>query len=156
MRPLLHATLINGRFGDAALYIETLFERGAVLFDLGELANLAPRKILRIEHVFVSHTHMDHFIGFDRLLRLQVGRKGKINLCGPEGFIDHVRHKLHAYRRNLVENFAHDLILVVTEIDNSMAARTCASVAKADFQMKHLISGVPTRLLAPRSQARCD
>jgi ribonuclease Z len=27
MRPLLHPSLVNGRFGDPALYIETLFEK---------------------------------------------------------------------------------------------------------------------------------
>src|SRR5690349_9766776 len=33
MRPLLHPTLVNGRSGDPALYIETLFEKRALLFD---------------------------------------------------------------------------------------------------------------------------
>ena len=67
MRPLLHPTLVNGRSGDPALYIETLFEKRAILFDLGDISNLPPRKIQRLEHIFVSHTHIDHFIGFDRL-----------------------------------------------------------------------------------------
>ena len=43
MRPLLHSFLLNGRKGDPALYIETLFEKHAVLFDLGDLASLPPR-----------------------------------------------------------------------------------------------------------------
>ncbi len=84
-------------FGDPALYIETLFERRAILFDLGDIAALSPRKVLRLEHVFVSHTHIDHFVGFKRMLRLLVGRERKISLQGPEGFIDQVGHKLHAY-----------------------------------------------------------
>src|SRR5438132_1556713 len=74
MRPLLHPTLVNGRSGDPALYVETLFEKRAILFDLGDIAALPARKILRLEQVFVSHTHIDHFVGFDRLLRLYVGR----------------------------------------------------------------------------------
>lgn len=45
MRPLLHPTLVNGRFGDPALYIETLFEKRAIMFDLGDISNLSPRKI---------------------------------------------------------------------------------------------------------------
>jgi len=56
MRPFLHPSLVNGRTGDPALYIETLFEKETILFDLGDIANLPPRKIHRLEHVFVSHT----------------------------------------------------------------------------------------------------
>ena len=55
MRPLLHPCLLNGRYGDPALYVETMFEKHAVLFDLGDLSNLPPRKIHRLEHVFVIH-----------------------------------------------------------------------------------------------------
>ena len=84
MRPLLHSFLLNGRKGDPALYIETLFEKRAVLFDLGDLSNLPPRKIHRLEHVFVSHTHIDHFIGVDRLLRVLTGRQKTLNLYGHD------------------------------------------------------------------------
>ena len=116
MRPSLHPTLVNGRTGDPALYIETLFERRAILFDLGDIAALSPRKVQRLEHVFVSHTHIDHFIGFDRLLRLLVGREKTVRLYGPEGFIAQVEHKLAGYRWNLVERYAVDLVFEVMEI----------------------------------------
>jgi ribonuclease BN (tRNA processing enzyme) len=75
MRPLLHPSLVNGRTGDPALYIETLFEKRAILFDLGDITALSPRKVQRLEHIFVSHAHIDHFVGFDHLLRLLVGRE---------------------------------------------------------------------------------
>src|SRR5208337_210302 len=101
MRPLLHPFLVNGRSGDPALYVETLFEKGAIMFDLGDISDLSPRKILRLEHVFVSHAHIDHFFGFDRLLRFLVGRDKVIRLFGTEGFIAQVHHKLAAYRWNL-------------------------------------------------------
>ena len=42
--------LINGRTGDPALYIETLFEKRAILFDLGDITSLSPRKIRRLEY----------------------------------------------------------------------------------------------------------
>jgi ribonuclease Z len=137
MRPLLHPSLINGRSGDPALYIETLFEKRAILFDLGDISNLSPRKIQRLEHVFVSHAHIDHFIGFDRLLRVLVGREKKISLYGPSGFINHVHHKLHAYRWNLVDCYTTDLIFVVTEIDSVPKTNT------ARFRLKNGFAAEP-------------
>jgi ribonuclease Z len=138
MRPLLHPSLVNGRFGDPALYIETLFERRAILFDLGEIAALSPRRIQRLERVFVSHAHIDHFVGFDRLLRLLVGREKTINLYGPSGFIEHVHHKLRAYRWNLVDRFLCDLIFVVTEIDASFQSRTVGFRLKSGFAAEQI------------------
>ncbi len=90
MRPPLHPAVVNGRSGDPGLYIETLFEKRAIMLDLGDISNLSPRKIQRLERVFVSHAHIDHFIGFDCLLRVLVGREKKIWLYGPNGFIEHV------------------------------------------------------------------
>jgi len=133
MRPLLHPSLVNGRFGDPALYVETLYEKRAILFDLGDIAALSPRKIQRLEQVFVSHAHIDHFVGFDRLLRVLVGREKKINIYGPSGFIDHVRHKLHAYRWNLVDRYLCDLIFVVNEVDSSLEIRTMQFRLKTAF-----------------------
>jgi ribonuclease Z len=133
MRPMLHPMLVNGRSGDPALYIETMFEKRAVLFDLGDITVLSPRKVQRLEQVFVSHAHIDHFIGFDRLLRLLVGREKTIRLFGPEGFIDNVHHKLLAYRWNLVDRYLSDLSFVVTEIDSSFASRTSQFRLKAAF-----------------------
>jgi ribonuclease Z len=135
MRPLLHPSLVNGRFGDPVLYIETLFEKRAILFDLGDISALSARKIQRLEHVFVSHAHIDHFIGFDHLLRVLVGREKTINLYGPKGFIDRVHHKLHAYHWNLVGRFLCDLVVVVTEIGSSpdtKVARFCLKNAFAE------------------------
>src|SRR5947208_2309287 len=119
MRPFLLPRLINGRTGDPALYIETLFEARAILFDLGDIAALPPRKIHRIEHVLVSHTHIDHFVGFDHMLRILVGRDKTLSLYGPPGIIDQVHHKLRAYRWNLVDRYACDLVLIANEIDGS-------------------------------------
>ena len=141
MRPLLHPSLVNGRTGDPALYVETLFEKRAILFDLGDISNLSPRKVQRLEHVFVSHAHIDHFIGFDRLLRLLVGREKTVRLYGPTGFIDHVHHKLQAYRWNLVDRYACDLVFVVTEIGPSLATRTTRFRFKAAFAAEAVSDG---------------
>jgi ribonuclease Z len=141
MRPLLHPILVNGRSGDPALYVETLFEKRAIMFDLGDIANLSPRKIQRLEHVFVSHAHIDHFIGFDRLLRVLVGRQKKIRLYGPNGFIDQVQHKLLAYRWNLIDRFIFDLAFVVTEIASDLATGTARLRLKNAFAVEAADSG---------------
>jgi len=116
MRPIFQPSLVNGPFGDPALFLDILFERRAMLIDLGDLAALPPRKLLRISHVFVSHTHMDHFVGFDRLLRVCLGRERPLALYGPERFIGQVEHKLAAFTWNLVANYAVDLVLTVHEV----------------------------------------
>lgn len=124
MRPTLRPALVNGFGGDPALFVDLQFERRALLFDLGDLTALAPRKILRISDIFVSHAHMDHFVGFDWFLRVVLGREKSVRLFGPPGFIEKVEHKLAAYEWNLVENYPADLVLVVTEVlSASRAAR---------------------------------
>lgn len=147
MRPLLHPVLVNGRSGDPALYIETLFEKRAIMLDLGDIGNLSPRKIQRLEHIFVSHAHIDHFIGFDRLLRVLIGREKTIRLYGPSGFIEHVHHKLVAYRWNLVDRFLVDLVFIVTEVDPDLAIHAAHLRLKNAFAIEpakggHLVDGV--------------
>ena len=117
MRPIFTPELVNGPFGDPCLYLDFKFEGRALLFDLGDIAALPPRKILRLSDVFVSHAHMDHFVGFDRLLRVCLGRETAVRLYGPPGFVDRVEHKLAAYDWNLVQNYPTDFTLIVHELD---------------------------------------
>ena len=116
MRPSLHPRLINGPFDDPGLYIAFIYEKQAILFDLGEIDSLSSRDILKISHVFVTHTHMDHFSGFDRLLRLFLGRNKSLSLYGPEGFINNIAGKLAGYSWNLVDRYDNSFSLNITEI----------------------------------------
>ena len=116
MHPRFHPRLINGPFDDPGLYIPFLFENQAILFDLGDIHSLSPKDLLKISHVFVTHTHMDHFIGFDQLLRISLGREKILHLYGPRKFIQHVEGKLAAYAWNLVGNYKYQLALHLTEV----------------------------------------
>lgn len=124
MSARFHPQLINDPFGDPGLYVEFMFEKRAILFDLGDLSGLPPRKLLRVSDVFVSHMHMDHFCGFDHLLRLLLGREHRLRLYGPQGLVDAVSHKLAAYSWNLVERYATDLVIVVSELVDEATLRT--------------------------------
>jgi ribonuclease Z len=110
------ASLVNDPFDDPGVYVDFKYRKEAVLFDLGDIHPLPPRKLLKIDSIFVSHTHMDHFIGFDHLLRISLGRDRCIHLYGPPSFLQNVEDKLHSYTWNLVAHYSNDFELVVTEV----------------------------------------
>src|SRR6266542_5749735 len=115
MRHLFEPRLVNDMFGDPGLYVDFRDERRGLLFDLGDIAVLPPRKLMRLSHVFVTHTHMDHFAGFDHLLRVVLGRKAGLVLFGGPDFVAQVEHKLRAYTWNVVHRY-DELVLDVCEI----------------------------------------
>lgn len=118
MKPLFHTSLVNGPFDDPVLYVDFMFQKRALLFDSGNIHHLSPRNILKISHVFVTHTHMDHFIGFDHLVRLLLGRDQTLSIYGPSGIIESVQGRLSGYNWNLVENYRYPFLLKIIEINN--------------------------------------
>ncbi|HXD98680.1 MAG TPA: MBL fold metallo-hydrolase [Candidatus Acidoferrum sp.] len=133
MTQRFRAQLVNDPFGDPALYVDLVFERRALLFDAGALEPLPTRKLLRVSHVFVSHAHMDHFIGFDRLLRACLHQHKRIHLYGPAPFIGQLQHRLSAYTWNLLPEWATDLVLVATELGGDGRGRTASFHSHAAF-----------------------
>jgi ribonuclease Z len=113
MNPSFSSYLVNEPFGDPGLYVEIRWARRALLFDLGQNEALSPTRLLRACDLFVSHTHMDHFIGFDRVLRVALGRGKTLRLFGPPGLIENVTGKLRGYTWNLVDGYP--LIMEVYE-----------------------------------------
>ena len=116
MRHSFHPRLINGPFHDPGLFIPFLFQKRALTFDLGDINGLSAKDILKISHAFITHTHVDHFIGFDRVLRIALGREKKLHLYGPRGFLKNTEGKLAAYSWNLVKNYPYRLGLHLTEV----------------------------------------
>jgi len=116
MRSLFEPHLVNDPFGDPGLYVDFLDERRALLFDLGDITALPPRRLMRLSHVFVTHAHMDHFSGFDQLLRVVLGRKASLVLYGGPDFVSQVEHKLRAYTWNVVHRYEVELVIEVCEI----------------------------------------
>ncbi|MDB6106833.1 MAG: rnz [Gammaproteobacteria bacterium] len=130
MRPIFHAKLVNGVWGDPGVCIDLKFQRRAILFDIGDVQALSTRVLLRVSDVFVSHTHMDHFAGLDHLVRVCLGRDTGVRLYGPPNFLSQVEHKLAAYTWNLVQNYAVDFVIEAHEL------RLDWSVARARFRSR--------------------
>jgi ribonuclease Z len=106
--------LVNPPFGDPGLYVSLRWRGTALQFDLGRIDRLPAAEMLKVTHVFVSHTHLDHFIGFDRLLRLFLARDATVALYGPPGIIANVNGKLAGYTWNLVDGYP--FVLEVHEV----------------------------------------
>jgi ribonuclease Z len=121
--------LVNGPFQDPALYVALRWQGDAVLFDLGRIDRLNPANCLRLSHVCVSHTHMDHFMGFDQLLRLTLPRDRELTFSGPPGLIDNIAGKLAGYTWNLTESYTLSLTAVERHPAHLARARFRAATA---------------------------
>jgi ribonuclease Z len=135
---LVQARLVNDPVSDPALFIDFRFGRRALLFDLGDLTALSARELSRVSHAFVSHTHMDHFAGFDRLLRLCLHRLAPLHLTGPPGFLEQVEHKLRAYTWNLLDADSLDFRLTAAEFDGARVTRLGEFRAQEAFRLRSL------------------
>ena len=132
MRRLFEAHLTNESFGDPGIYVDFRDERRALLFDVGDIVALTPRKLMRLSHVFVTHAHMDHFAGFDRLLAVILGRKPGLALTGGPDFVARVEHKLRAYTWNVVYRY-DELALEVCEIGADGRGRCARFSSRTNF-----------------------
>ncbi|KAA2236998.1 ribonuclease Z [Salinarimonas soli] len=133
MSPLVQPRLINGPYDDPGLILDFRHARRAILFDLGDNHALSARELTRVSHVFVSHAHMDHFGGFDRLLRLSLHRDGPLSLSGPPGFIERVEHRIRSYTWNLLDERSADCVLAVAEFDGTALIRAARFPARRAF-----------------------
>ncbi len=140
MRQTFHHTLLNGPFGDPCLQVRIAHEARSLLFDLGDIHSVLPAALNRITDVFVTHTHIDHFLGFDVLLRASLRRTTPLVLYGPTGITGNVKGKLSGYAWNLIEKYP--LQITVHEFSGRYVTQTVFA-AKAKFRKK-VISRVPS------------
>jgi ribonuclease Z len=96
---------LKNPFADPVVLVRFIREKNAIVFDLGDITALSTREILSISHAFVTHMHIDHFIGFDYLMRYNLRREKALSIYGPPGIINAVEGKLRGYTWNLIKDY---------------------------------------------------
>ncbi len=113
---------LNSSFSDPVFFIRNVYMKKAVMFDLGKLGKIGNHELHDVSCVFVSHTHMDHFSGFDRLLRSILITDMKIRIYGPKNIIKNVEGKLNSYTWNLVDGYGLEIeVIELNYPDNKKA-----------------------------------
>lgn len=100
----LQPTVFSGLLDDPILYIHIRPTGRGILFDCGQIQHIAKRVLRSIDALFISHAHMDHFIGFDHLVRNIFVAQKALYVYGPAGIAHKIHSKLQGYDWNLVED----------------------------------------------------
>ncbi len=84
--------------------------------ECGDARKLTVKEVQNTNAVFISHTHIDHFVNFDAIIRHQIGIQRRVVIVGPEGIANQVQAKLKSYTWNLIEKGA--IVYEVREVIN--------------------------------------
>ena len=96
-RTISEAFLVNGSTGDPVLYVDYPGRDDALLFDAGELGTLDIGRLGDLAAVFITHHHVDHFIGLDRIVRANLDQDKTLHVYGPDGTIRRVYDRITSY-----------------------------------------------------------
>ena len=129
-----HIKALNPAFGDPGFFLLHSYSGQALLFALGDLQRLSAKQILKVSHIFISHGHIDHLIGFDHFLRVTLNHAKQLHLYGPPGIIALIGHKLQGYSWNLTAH--NELLITVHEIHEK-------SIERSNFACHHKFLAEP-------------
>jgi len=131
----VHYFQVNEDYQDPVVFIYFDGIKEAILFDCGYLFPLRLRHLQRISSIYVSHTHFDHFMGFDQFLRVNMEQERRVEMFGPRHFIEQVYHKLKGYTWNLCESIKLDFL--VRELEEE-CYREALLVGKDAYELRQV------------------
>lgn len=99
---------------DICILIKLDNHTGNYICECGDASKLTVKECQNTNAIFISHTHIDHFVNFDFILRHQIGIGRKVVVCGPKGITQQVQAKIKGYTWNLIEEGA--IIYEIREI----------------------------------------
>jgi ribonuclease Z len=98
MEELKH-NLLGGKFLNPGLYLK--YGSNCFYFDLGE-GEFTKKDINKTKGVFISHAHLDHVFGFEKILGLRIGNPNDLIVGGPKNFTNQFISRLNSYTWNLL------------------------------------------------------
>ncbi len=101
----LEPVFFAGLFDDPILLVRIKPTGRMLMFDCGQIHHLAKRNVTHLDAVFISHAHMDHWMGIDSVIRHLIVANRTIDIFGPCGLADRMEHKLKGYDWNLTEDY---------------------------------------------------
>lgn len=118
----LEPTFFAGLFDDPLLLVRIRPSGRALLFDCGKVHHLAKRVFTSLDAVFISHAHMDHFMGMDSVIRHSHASPRTVEVFGPPGLSVRMAHKFACYDWNLADTFWGNFR--VSEVSDREVTRT--------------------------------
>lgn len=94
-----------GLLDDPVLYLYVRPLGRAIMFDCGQVHHLAKRVLKSVDALFISHPHMDHFMGVDTFVRHVHVSPRTVEIYGPPGIAERTGCKLRGYEWNLSEDY---------------------------------------------------
>lgn len=89
--------LVNGSTGDPVLLMDYPDRDDALLLDAGDNSALSLDQLADLQAVFITHHHVDHFIGLDRIVRANIDADKTVSIIGPTGTIQKVYDRIRSY-----------------------------------------------------------
>ena len=115
------------------------FNERRILIDCGEGTQLQLRrfkvKFQRLQYIFISHLHGDHFLGIFGLLSSMnlLGRVNKLIIFGPEGLEEIVRHQFKLTKVYL----DYELVFKTVNVSDKTKIFEDTSIEVYAFPLKH-------------------
>lgn len=119
-------------FGDISFIIKHTHLLGSIMMDCGNISYYNNNQVNNVTHLCISHTHMDHFYGFDRIIRSMLISSKKLVIFGPKGIIDNVFYRTQSYTWNLVDSYSFEL--EIHELNNTGVHKSALLPANKQFQ----------------------
>ncbi len=135
---MFESRAIGGKCDDPVVLIRKDADR--ILCDCGRIDSLD--EMGKVKIILISHTHLDHFSGFDDIFRQQFGSGKDLRVYGPRGITRQVFYKINAYTWNVAD--PDSLHVTVHEIIGTKIKRTRFSAMgnlEGDFLGEEQLTG---------------